>query len=158
MHAPWLCRIAGTCTRAVLEMCNGLNEDSEMTLSADLAIRMRRAAFNRALADADLRVIGPLLAPNAVLVAGTDSALISGRKAQLQAWKQEFASATRTIYTRTAETIAVSPILPVALEYGRWDAVDAETDVSTASGTYVAKWRETNDGWVIEAEIFITLT
>ena len=46
----------------------------------DLAIRMRRAAFNRALADADLAAIGPLLARDVVLVAGTDSAVISGRQ------------------------------------------------------------------------------
>lgn len=128
-----------------------------MTLSADLAIRMRRAAFNRALAEADPHAIGPLLARDAVLVAGTDSTVISGRKAQLQAWKHEFAGAARMIYTRTTETIAVSPILPIAMEYGRWDGVDAQTDISAASGTYAAKWRETNDGWVIEAEIFITL-
>ena len=46
----------------------------DMTATIDLAIRMRRAAFNAALANADLAAIGPLLAPNAVLVTGTDSA------------------------------------------------------------------------------------
>ncbi|RZJ98151.1 MAG: DUF4440 domain-containing protein, partial [Novosphingobium sp.] len=53
---------------------------------------MRRAAFNRALADADLAAIGPLLARDVVLVAGTDSAVISGRQAQLKSWKHEFAA------------------------------------------------------------------
>ncbi|RYD85771.1 MAG: DUF4440 domain-containing protein, partial [Sphingomonadales bacterium] len=59
-----------------------------MNASPDLAIRMQRAAFNRALADAKLDAIGPLLAPEAVLVTGSDSAVIAGRKAQLQTWKR----------------------------------------------------------------------
>jgi ketosteroid isomerase-like protein len=49
--------------------------------AADLAIRMARATFNRALADADLAAIGPLLADDVVMVTGTDSAVIAGRKA-----------------------------------------------------------------------------
>ncbi|MEO0033859.1 MAG: hypothetical protein RIS94_3617, partial [Pseudomonadota bacterium] len=84
----------------------------------DLAIRLRRAAFNRALADADLAAIGPILAPDCVMVTGSDSAVIAGRKAQLHAWKREFAARPRTIYTRTPETIVASPIEPIALETG----------------------------------------
>ena len=59
-----------------------------MTVLPDIAIRLRRTAFNRALAEADLAAIGPLLAQNAILVTGSDSAVIAGRKAQLQAWKR----------------------------------------------------------------------
>lgn len=83
---------------------------------------MRRAAFNRALADADLAAIGPLLAPDAILVAGTDSAILSGRKAQLLAWNREFAAPERVVYTRTPETIRVSDIAPIAFEHGQWRA------------------------------------
>jgi hypothetical protein len=128
-----------------------------MASPADLAIRLRRAAFNRALAEADLDAIGPLLAPNVVLVAGTDSALLSGRKAQLLAWKREFAAAERTIYTRTPDTILVSPVEPIALEQGGWQGVLAATGAPLASGTYSAKWREIGGLWVIEAEIYLTL-
>lgn len=70
---------------------------------AELQVRLRRAAFNRALAEADLPVIGQILSPDAVLVTGTDSAVIAGRKAQLQAWKREFSARPRTIYTRSTE-------------------------------------------------------
>lgn len=65
-----------------------------VTAATDLAIRLRRAAFNRALAEADLGAIGAILAPTAILVAGTDSAILSGRKAQIAAWKREFAATT----------------------------------------------------------------
>jgi hypothetical protein len=128
-----------------------------MPASPDLAIRLRRAAFNRALAEADLNAIGPLLAPNVILVAGTDSAIISGRKAQLIAWKREFAGPARTIYTRTSETILTSPVEPIAFEHGQWHGVTASTSLPLASGSYTAKWRMIGADWVIEAEIYLTL-
>lgn len=131
---------------------------------ADLAIRLARAAFNRALASGDLAAIGPLLHPNAVLVTGTDSAVLSGRKAQLQAWKREFAAppASRTLYVRTPETITASPIEPIAMEHGTWTGTVAATGAALASGTYAAKWRNlsrvpADPHWVIEAELYLTL-
>jgi ketosteroid isomerase-like protein len=127
-----------------------------MPPAPDQAIRQRRDAFNRALAKADLDAIGPLLAPAAILVTGTDSAVISGRKAQLVAWEHEFTAPLRTIYTRTPETILVSPIEPIALEHGRWQGVTV-TGLPLASGSYTAKWRKSGADWVIEAEIYLTL-
>lgn len=123
--------------------------------AADLAIRLRRAAFNRALADADLAAIGPLLAMDVVMVTGTDSAVIAGRKAQLMAWKREFAAKARMIYTRTPDTIVASPVEPIAMEHGVWQGV--VDGVTQASGGYSAKWREIGGAWVIEAEIYLTL-
>ena len=125
---------------------------------ADLAIRLRRAAFNQALAQADLAAIGPMLALHAVLVTGSDSVVIAGRKAQLMAWKREFAAPDRTVYLRTPETVTVSGVEPVAHELGRWQGTSAATAAPLASGTYSAKWRKVREGWVIEAEIYVTLT
>ena len=127
-----------------------------MASAPDLAIRMRRAVFNRALVEADLNAIGPLLAQNAILVTGTDSAVISGRKAQLVAWKREFAAPARTIYTRVPETIRVSSVEPIAFEHGHWEGMISTTRQPLASGTYTAKWREIGADWVIEAEIYFT--
>ncbi|MEC3951217.1 nuclear transport factor 2 family protein [Sphingobium sp. HWE2-09] len=126
-----------------------------MTAAADLAIRLRRAAFNRALAEADLAAIGPLLAMDVVMVTGTDSAVIAGRKAQMMAWKREFAAKERMIYTRTPETIIASPVEPIAMEQGVWQGV--VDGVTQASGSYSAKWRAVGGDWVIEAEIYVTL-
>lgn len=123
----------------------------------ELAIRLRRAAFNRALAEADLAAIGPILAQDVVLVAGTDSALITGRKAQLLAWKREFAAAERSIYTRVPETIIASPIEPIAFEHGAWHGVSAASGAVQASGSYTAKWRQLGPDWMIEAELYLTL-
>lgn len=132
-------------------------ESQTVDQSSDLAIRMRRAGFNRALAEADLPAIKPLLAPEAVLVTGTDSAVLAGRQAQLTAWKREFASPQRVIYRRTPDRILASSVEPVALEHGQWQGIAAATGEVVASGDYSAKWRKHGDDWMIEAEIYITL-
>lgn len=128
-----------------------------MTTTPDLAIRLRRASFNRALAQADLRMIETLLAPDAILVAGTDSAVLAGRKAQMLAWRREFAAAERLIYTRTPGTIIASAVEPIAMEHGQWQGVLASTGEPQASGIYTAKWRQSGENWLIEAEIYLTL-
>ncbi|CAD7340577.1 nuclear transport factor 2 family protein [Sphingomonadales bacterium 56] len=128
-----------------------------MTQSCDLAIRMQRAAFNRALADMDLSTIGPLLSSGAILVTGSDSGVITGRRAQLMAWKREFASPQRIVYVRMPTCITVSPIEPIAMEQGEWKGVAADTQEPAASGIYSAKWRKLRGEWLIEAEIFVTL-
>lgn len=128
-----------------------------MTATADLAIRLRRASFNRALADADLAAIGPILAQDVVMVTGTDSGVIAGRKAQLMAWKREFAAPDRSIYTRTPDTILVSPVEPIAFEHGQWQGVAAASGILIASGAYTAKWRQRGSEWLIEAELYLTL-
>ncbi len=128
-----------------------------MHASSELAIRTARAAFNRALATADLAAIGPLLAADVVLVAGTDSAVIHGRKAQLLAWKREFAARERVLYARLPDSVLLSPVAPIAFEHGQWQGVAAADGAVQASGSYTAKWREIGGSWVIEAELYLTL-
>jgi ketosteroid isomerase-like protein len=128
-----------------------------MTIAPDLAIRLRRADFNRALADADLHAIALVLAPGALLVAGTDSAVLSGRKAQLAAWKREFASPGRLVYVRQPETVTISPVFPLAFEHGAWRGVPVTGGAANASGAYTAKWRQFGAEWMIEAELYLTM-
>lgn len=127
-----------------------------MDTPPELAIRLQRARFNQALANAELSAIGPILSNDVVLVTGTDSALLSGRKAQLLAWKREFASPDRTIYVRTPDTITLSPVAAIAFEQGRWHGTLASGAV-LASGIYTAKWRQIGADWLIEAELYLTL-
>ncbi|MBB4857719.1 ketosteroid isomerase-like protein [Novosphingobium chloroacetimidivorans] len=124
--------------------------------ATELAIRTRRAAFNRAIAQGDLAAIGPLLARDCVMLTGTDSAVIAGRLAQVKVWRREFAAPTRDIYIRTPEAFDVSAVEPIAMEHGTWDALAPNGD-ATATGTYAAKWREVAGEWVIEAEVFVTM-
>ena len=126
------------------------------SLADELAIRAARAAFNRALAEGDLVGVAAVLADKAVLVAGTDSAVLSGRKAQLAVWKRDFADAGRAVYERLPETVTLSPIGPMALEQGRWRGVARGNAADFAAGTYTAKWRRVRGTWIIEAEVFMT--
>lgn len=128
-----------------------------MKPTPELAIRLARATFNRAIAEADLAAIAPLLAEGAILVTGTDSAVIAGRKAQLATWKREFAAPHRLVYTRLADAVTISPVEPIALEQGRWHGVSADGGAPAASGVYTAKWRQIDSDWVIEAELYVTL-
>lgn len=120
---------------------------------------MARAGFNRALAHKDLDAIAQVLTRDCLLVTGTDSAVLSGRKAQLAAWKREFAASpdSRTLYTRTPETILPSPSHPIAMEHGQWQGANAASGQIIASGTYSAKWRLEGAQWRIEAELYLTL-
>ncbi|XJJ69262.1 nuclear transport factor 2 family protein [Novosphingobium sp. BL-8A] len=127
-----------------------------MNAAAELAIRTRRAEFNRAIAEGDAATIGPILARDCVMVTGSDSAVIAGRMAQVKVWKREFAAAGRMAYTRTPERIEASAVEPIAMEYGAWEGL-APDGAALASGSYVAKWRELGGAWVIEAEVFLTL-
>ncbi|MFY8193441.1 nuclear transport factor 2 family protein [Novosphingobium sp. B1] len=123
---------------------------------AELQVRLRRAAFNRALAEADLAAIGEIIAPDVMMITGSDSAVIAGRKAQLAAWKREFAHVPRTLYARTTDRVIASAVEPIAMEQGHWQG--ANDGIVAASGIYSAKWRLSRTGaWMLMAEIFVTL-
>ncbi|MGF7152272.1 DUF4440 domain-containing protein [Novosphingobium gossypii] len=123
----------------------------------ELAIRARRAAFNRAIADGDAAAIGPLLAKDCVMITGTDSAVIAGRMGQVKVWRREFSHAGRLVYLRRLESVILSPVEPIAMESGHWQGAAPGSETIAASGTYAAKWREVAGEWVIEAEVFVTL-
>ena len=131
--------------------------DHSATAAAELAIRTRRAAFNRAIADCDPAAIAPILSRDVFMVTGSDSAVIAGRNAQIKVWRREFSSPARVVYTRTLASVAVSRVEPVALEQGHWVGIDAASGRALASGDYSAKWREVLGEWVLIAEIFATL-
>jgi len=123
---------------------------------AELAIRARRALFNRAIAEGDVAAIGPVLARDCVMLTGTDSAVLAGRLAQVKVWRREFAAPARDIYVRTPTAFDISGVEPIAMEHGAWQATSAAGE-RTAGGTYAAKWRQQAGEWVIEAELFVTL-
>lgn len=116
-----------------------------------------RAAFNEAIAAGKAGPIRRILANDVILVTGTDSAVISGRDAQLDVWRRDFASADRLIYVRTPHCIAPSEIAPIATELGTWVGKPAKPDGSEVTGDYTAKWRLIDGTWRLEAEIFTTV-
>ncbi|MEE4454047.1 nuclear transport factor 2 family protein [Novosphingobium resinovorum] len=123
----------------------------------EIAIRARRADFNRAIEQGDASAIGPLLARDCIMVTGTDSAVIAGRMAQVKVWRREFAHAGRWVYVRRPETVLLSRVEPIAMEHGTWHGMAPDDAAPSASGSYFAKWRKLAQEWVIEAEVFVTL-
>jgi len=115
----------------------------------------RRQAFNAAIRDADLAAIGAVLAPDVVLVTGTDSDLFQGREAQLAVWREDFEKKAddRMVYVRTPECVERSDVAPIALEHGHWRGEGLAG--AFAAGRYTAKWRRQEE-WRIEAEVFMT--
>ena len=81
-----------------------------------------RESFNVAIRDADLPAIEAVLAPDVVLVTGTDSDLFQGREAQLAIWRSDFEKKAddRMVYVRTPECVERSDLAPIALEHGQW--------------------------------------
>ena len=124
-------------------------------MSAEIAIRARRAAFNRAIADKDAAAIGAFLAKDCVMVAGTDSAVIAGRHAQVKVWRSLFKAAGAECYQRMPENVVSSAVEPIAMEYGNWQGSAPDGSVLN-SGTYCAKWRDVGGEWLIEAEVYMT--
>lgn len=125
---------------------------------SELAIRARRAAFNRAIAESDAAAIAPLLTRDCVMVTGSDSAVIAGRNAQVKVWKSQFCVAgDPVIYVRMPERIVLSQTEPLAMEQGNWRGFEKTGGNDIANGTYCAKWRLIGGEWMIEAEVFVTL-
>jgi len=159
MRAPWRWVAIGLTASLTLAGSGAWaapTEGRECAAEEDAApIIERRAAFNGAIRDGDIAFIETVLTDEVVLIAGTHSDLFQGRAAQLAIWRSDFAKGdSRLVYVRTPECIEFSAIGPMALEHGHWRGQGLGPDL--AAGRYTAKWRRHDDGWRIEAEIFMT--
>jgi ketosteroid isomerase-like protein len=141
-------------TMTALAFGQGCTSDGDAVAIED--VRSLRQAFNQAIANKDIKAIENVLHENVVLITGTDSDLYHGMNAQLEIWRDDFASPNRAVYVRTPQCIRVSPVAPVALEYGTWRGERETSAGDFAAGSYAAKWREHNDRWRLESEIFTT--
>ena len=120
------------------------------------AVHQQRTDFNQAIANKDIGGVAAVLADGVILITGSDSDLFSGASAQIELWSKEFENPDRAIYVRTPACIRVSPVLPIALEYGSWRGERVITKGEFAAGSYAAKWRKSGDKWRLESEVFAT--
>ena len=119
-------------------------------------ISTTRAEFNRAIQEEDTDSIRRVLSENVVLVTGTDSTLIIGRQNQLDIWNEDFTSTDPLIFNRTPSCIVGSSLYPIAMEHGCWIGAKHNDDINSVSGEYSAKWRRTDQSWIIESETYVT--
>ena len=123
---------------------------------AEQQIRAQRTVFNRAIVRGDIPAIASVLADNAQLVGGDYSTLTAGKQAEVALWAHDLTKNSRGIYVRTPDRITLSPLLPMAMESGRWRGVDSKTREDWATGIYSAKWRRFGGTWKVETETYMT--
>lgn len=128
-----------------------------MTSPAD-AIRARRKLTNRLIAAHEAARLRPFLHPDMTLVTG-DGGRLLGAQAVVEAFAAQFADRSFVTYERVTGTVALDQAEARAAESGRWTALwrgaDGET---TLTGTYLAAWRKVAGQWVIESELYVTLS
>lgn len=127
-----------------------------MTDSSE-AIRAARAAFNDALARRDAGAISALLLPTYHVVTAR-SLHRDGRDASVRSWSDLFEHDATATHDRTPVEIHVNEEWGMAEEHGQWTGTLMAIDgPMTVSGVYAAKWHNTGEGWLLQAEMFTPL-
>lgn len=125
-----------------------------MTAPED-AIRARRRLTNKLIAAHEAARLRPFFAPDVKLIVG-DGGLIVGADAVVDAFSGQFADPAFVTYVRETASVELDSAGQRAAEQGRWRA-DWKGQPEM-SGTYLAVWRKVTGQWVIESELYVTLT
>jgi hypothetical protein len=121
------------------------------------AIRARRKLTNRLIAAHDAARLRPFLDPKVTVIAG-DGDLLFGAEAVLGAFAAQFRDTAFHTYERTTRSVALDDARERAAEHGDWVARWRGAQPVVLAGTYLAVWRLARGQWVIEAEVFVTLS
>jgi ketosteroid isomerase-like protein len=122
-------------------------------------IREARERFNVAIETRDVAVIRSMLAPDYHIVTGRSEQSHGGEK-EAERWAERFRTDPTVMYHRTTRDVAVNEDWGLAVELGNWRGTYTTEGVLVhASGVYAAKWQRAEDGgWVLQAELFTTIT
>lgn len=121
-------------------------------------IRAARAAMNEALARRDLDAIAALLLPTYHVVTAR-SMQRDGRDASIRSWQALFERDKTAMHELAASEIHVNEGWGMAAEHGTWSGmIGARGGPIAVQGVYAAKWQKTEDGWMLQAEIFTPIT
>lgn len=124
-----------------------------MTAPAD-AIRARRKLTNKLIAAHAAARLRPFFASDVKLIVG-DGGLILGGDAVIEAFAGQFADPAFGTYVRETTSVDLDARGERAAETGRWTAKWRGQEMA---GTYLAVWRKVTGQWVIESELYVTLT
>jgi ketosteroid isomerase-like protein len=141
---------------ALLVMLLSIPTHSQTPAQDEAEIRAARTFSNKSIARRNLLGVGDSLAADFVAVIG-DGSFVPSRDAYLKLFKQGFdAPKTALTYERIADTVEVSATKPLAAEHGHWIATLPDGSVAH-TGTYMAVWRHTSEGWKVRSEMYVTL-
>lgn len=125
-----------------------------MTTSED-SIRARRRLTNRLIAGKDAARLAPFFDPAVTVIVG-DGSLITGRESVLAAFAAQFAQRGFEAYLRETDRVTVDASGQRAAEHGRWTGT--WRDEPPMTGDYLAVWKKVIGQWVIEQELYVTLS
>jgi ketosteroid isomerase-like protein len=129
-----------------------------MIYDAREAIRGARAAINEAIARHDADAIAAFLLPSYHVVTAR-SMQRSGRDESVRSWKAMFERDRTATHEGIAGEIHVNEEWGMAQEHGRWTGtLTANDGPIELAGDYAAKWHQTPEGWLLQAEIFTPIT
>ena len=95
--------------------------------------------------------------PNVTLITG-DGSLITGVDAVLAAFEAQFRDPDFVTYLRTTTEVELDQQESRAAESGSWTATWRNNPDGQASGRYLAVWKKVVGQWVIESELYVSLT
>jgi ketosteroid isomerase-like protein len=119
------------------------------------AIRARRRLTNKLIAAREAARLRPFFAPDVKLIVG-DGALILGADQVIDAFAGQFADPDFITYVRETEAVEPDAAGERSAEAGRFTATWKSQP--QMGGRYLAVWRKVTGQWVIESELYITLT
>ncbi|WP_420146762.1 YybH family protein [Spirosoma sp.] len=126
--------------------------------SSDVAaIRTLRAQSNAAIQNRNLAAFGQAMMTEIEVTRGSGSH-VSGRDSVLASVAVQFNDPAFMGYVRNPDRIEVSKMSLLAAEQGHWTGRFQRSDgIQIITGTYLAMWRKTTEGWKIRSELFVSL-
>ncbi len=121
----------------------------------EIAVRAKRKLTNRLIAAHDAARLRPHLSDDMILIVG-DGDMIQGADAVVSAFAGQFADQRFVAYVRTTEAVEIAADGERAAETGRW--VGTWKGGVGISGVYMAAWRMSRGQWLLERELYVTLS
>lgn len=125
---------------------------------AETAVRARRKLTNKIIAAHEAQRLRPFMASDVKLVTG-EGGLILGADAVVEAFAGQFADPSFITYVRTTREVHVDQAEARCAESGEWTARwRGGTGEQQLSGVYMAAWKKQVGQWVLESELYVTLS
>ena len=126
-----------------------------MTTAED-AIRARRKLTNRLIAAHQAQRLAPFFDKDVLVITG-DGSHIMGAAAVIAAFAAQFAEPGFGAFVRTTTQVKLDAAGGRAAESGDWIATRTD-GADGPSGIYLTVWRKVTGQWIIESELYVTLS
>lgn len=119
-------------------------------------IKAMRTASNAAIARHAVDGIARYWLPDFVQVGG-NGGYKTGKDSVAAGWQRAFRLHPDVVYVRSPQRIEVNPNGLLAWETGTWVGTWSQGGSFKGGGNYSAMWRKKDQGWQLQAELYVTL-